>query len=571
MVMASPGGSRTLKLSILADIDNLNKSLKQGEAGVSGFTGKIQGFSDKMSLAFKVATAAAAAFAIKIGIDSIKAASDLGETISKVGVLFGDSAKDIEEFAGKAAQSLGQTKQQALDAAANFAIFGKSAGLSGEELVKFSTEFVSLAGDLSSFNNVSQDDAINAIGSALRGEAEPLRRFGVLLDEATLKNAAMQLGIITTTKEALTPQQKVLAAQKVIFEQTTAAQGDFARTSDGLANKTKILTAELDNTKVIIGEALLPLVLQLATVFQEKIVPLIQQFTYGLTGRGGLNDGLTESEKKAYLWGERVKGLIQTVINLKDEIITVGIVMATAFAASKIVSGVAAAIIGINTLIKAYNALKGASIIAGIASAFALNPALGVGAVALALPVLAAASKIAGMYDTKGITNEPSMGSTLDWNAIAKGSSVGGGNIDTSGAGDIPGLGGGDIPGLGGGGSSSTSTPKPKSALAIAVENVNRAVANMVDKQTTIDQDRANLQEQLGVLAAMKNGYSGLSQNYATGQANTSTLSGIRAASIVVNVNAPSIIDEEGMSRAVTTALNNSYFRGTNGAGALIL
>jgi hypothetical protein len=83
-----------------------------------------------------------------------------------------------------------------LDAAANFAIFGKSAGLSGEELVKFSTEFVSLAGDLSSFNNVSQDDAINAIGSALRGEAEPLRRkFGVLLDEATLKNAALQLGI----------------------------------------------------------------------------------------------------------------------------------------------------------------------------------------------------------------------------------------------------------------------------------------------------------------------------------------------------------------------------------------
>jgi hypothetical protein len=118
---------------------------------------------------------------------------------------------------------------------------------------------------------------------------------------------------------------------------------------------------------------------------------------------------------------------------LKDEIITVGIVMATAFAASKIVSGVAAAIIGINTLIKAYNALKASSIIAGIASAFALNPALGVGAVALALPVLAAASKIAGMYDTKGITNEPSMGSTLDWNAIAKGSSVGGGNIDTSG------------------------------------------------------------------------------------------------------------------------------------------
>jgi hypothetical protein len=560
-----------VKISFDADLTGLQKGVRGATTDVQSFGDKVGDFSRKAALAFAAVAAAVGAMAFKIGKDAVLAASDLGETISKVGVLFGDSAKEIEKFAEGAAKSLGQSKQQALDAAANFAIFGKSAGLSGEELVKFSTEFVSLAGDLSSFNNVSQDEAINAIGSALRGEAEPLRRFGVLLDEATLKNAAMQLGIITTTKEALTPQQKVLAAQKVIYDQTATAQGDFARTSDGLANKTKILTAELDNTKVIIGEALLPLVLQLATVFQEKIVPLIQQFAYGLTGRGGLNDGLTESEKKAYLWGERVKGLIKTVVDLKDEIITVGIVIATVFAASKIVAGVQATIVAINLLIKAYNALKASSIVAGIASAFALNPLAGVGAVALALPVLAAASKIAGMYDTKGITNEPSMGSTLDWNAIAKGSSVGGGNIDTSGAGGIPGLGGGDIPGLGGGGSSSKSTPKPKSALAIAVENVNRAVANMVDKQTTIDQDRANLQEQLGVLAAMKNGYSGLSQNYATGQANTSTLSGIRAASIVVNVNAPSIIDEEGMSRAVTTALNNSYFRGTNGAGALIL
>jgi hypothetical protein len=302
-----------VKISFDADLTGLQKGVRGATTDVQSFGDKVGDFSRKAALAFAAVAAAVGVMAFKIGKDAVLAASDLGETISKVGVLFGDSAKEIEKFAEGAAKSLGQSKQQALDAAANFAIFGKSAGLSGEELVKFSTEFVSLAGDLSSFNNVSQDEAINAIGSALRGEAEPLRRFGVLLDEATLKNAAMQLGIITTTKEALTPQQKVLAAQKVIYDQTATAQGDFARTSDGLANKTKILTAELDNTKVIIGEALLPLVLQLATVFQEKIVPLIQQFAYGLTGRGGLNDGLTESEKKAYLWGERVKGLIQTV------------------------------------------------------------------------------------------------------------------------------------------------------------------------------------------------------------------------------------------------------------------
>ena len=75
----------------------------------------------------------------------------------------------------------------------------------------------------------------------MRGEAEPLRQYGVLLDDASLRQAALELGIISTTKNALTPQQKVLAAQALIYQQTGTAQGDFARTSDGLANKTRIL------------------------------------------------------------------------------------------------------------------------------------------------------------------------------------------------------------------------------------------------------------------------------------------------------------------------------------------
>jgi phage-related protein len=231
-------GIPKVRVQFDADFDQLKKGVKGATNEVESFGSKVGDFSKKAGQAFALVGAAAAVMAVKIGIDSIKAASDLGETISKVGVLFGDSAKEIEKFADGAAQSLGQTKQQALDAAANFAIFGSSAGLAGEDLVKFSTDFVSLAGDLASFNNVSQDEAINAIGSALRGEAEPLRRFGVLLDAATLEAAAFSLGIYDGSG-ALTAQQKVLAAQKVIFEQTTTAQGDFERTSEGLANKIK--------------------------------------------------------------------------------------------------------------------------------------------------------------------------------------------------------------------------------------------------------------------------------------------------------------------------------------------
>lgn len=272
-------GNRTLKLSILADVDNLKKSLNSGAEDVQTFGDKITNFGKIAGAAFVAAAAAAGAFAVKIGIDAVKAASDLSETISKVNVLFGTASGDIQKFADGAASALGQTKQQALDAAATFATFGKAAGLSGQDLSKFSIDFVKLSSDLASFNNTSPEQAINAIGSALRGEAEPLRQYGVLLDDASMRQKALELGIIDSINNALTPQQKVLAAQALIFEQTGTAQGDFARTSDGLANQTRILTAELENAKTTIGAALLPIVLELATFIGDKFIPVIQDLS----------------------------------------------------------------------------------------------------------------------------------------------------------------------------------------------------------------------------------------------------------------------------------------------------
>jgi hypothetical protein len=287
-------GNRTLKLSILADVDDLKKKLNIADQAVETNSSKITDFGKKAGLAFAAATAAVGAFAIKIGIEGVKAASDIQESVSKVGVLFGNSANEIEKFAESAALSLGQTKQQALDAASTFAIFGKSAGLTGQALVKFSTDFTTLASDLASFNNTSPEDAIQAIGAALRGETEPLRRYGVLLDDASLKQAALGLGIIKTTKDALTPQQKVLAAQELIYQQTSAAQGDFARTSDGLANSQRILAAQITNIKTEIGEALLPVVSALTRMFTNEVLPIIQRVADVFSSKtGGLTDGVT--------------------------------------------------------------------------------------------------------------------------------------------------------------------------------------------------------------------------------------------------------------------------------------
>lgn len=217
---------------------------------------------------------------VALGAKTVGLASDLAETTSKINVLFGESATQIESWAATSATAFGQSKQQAMDAAATFATFGKSAGLSGTELVGFSTKMTGLASDLASFNNTSPEQAIVAIGAALRGETEPIRQYGVLLDDASMRNEAMKLGLIATTKDALTPQQKVLAAQSLILAQTSAAQGDFIRTSDGLANQQRILKAKLADTGAELGAKLLPLALKLV----EKVSALVDWFS-------GLSDG----------------------------------------------------------------------------------------------------------------------------------------------------------------------------------------------------------------------------------------------------------------------------------------
>lgn len=259
----------SLYVNLISTFDETG--LKKADGSLGNSEKSLENFKLKANAAFAAAGAAAATFAAKVSIDAIGAASDMNETISKSNVIFGEASNSVQKFAEDAATNLGQTKQQALDAASTFAVFGKSAGLAGQELSDFSTDFTVLASDLASFNNTTPEEAIQAIGAALRGEAEPLRKYGVLLDDATMRQKALELGLVKTTKEALTPQNKVLAAQALIYEQTKDAQGDFARTSDGLANSQRILTAELENIKISLGQALLPIV--------QELIPYVKGLT----------------------------------------------------------------------------------------------------------------------------------------------------------------------------------------------------------------------------------------------------------------------------------------------------
>jgi len=286
---------RTLKLEVLAETKQFVAGMNKANDETKSFGDKLGDFGKKAAAAFAVVGAAAGAMAIKIGREAIAAASDLAETTSKVGVIFETAAADIESFATTAAASLGQTRTQAMNAAATFATFGKSAGLAGKDLSTFSIEFVKLASDLASFNNTSIDQAINALGAALRGESEPIRAYGVLLNDATLKAKAMEMGLYSG-KGALDAQAKVLAAHKVILEQTRDAQGDFARTSDGLANSQRILSARIEETKIILGTALLPIANAVVKFFNENLVPVLEKIAGMFSGGegGGITDKIQE-------------------------------------------------------------------------------------------------------------------------------------------------------------------------------------------------------------------------------------------------------------------------------------
>lgn len=215
----------------------------------------------------------------------IAAASDLSEAQNKIQVLFGEDTAAVQRWASSAANSMGMSTLAATDAAATMGVFGKSAGLTGQDLVKFSTQMAGLSSDFASFYNTSPEDAMQAIGAALRGESEPIRRYGILLDDATLRQRALTLGIVDSTKNALTPQQRVLAAQAEILAQSSAAQGDFARTSGGLANQQRILAAQITNVKAELGAYLLPIAVKLASFFTGTLIPvvgnLIELFVFG--------------------------------------------------------------------------------------------------------------------------------------------------------------------------------------------------------------------------------------------------------------------------------------------------
>jgi hypothetical protein len=186
-------------------------------------------------------------------------ASAYGEQVSAATVTFGEEgAAQLEQFAEAASDTANISKTEATKAANSFATFARQAGLTGTAAVKFSTDLVQLAGDISSFRDISVEEALQSLQSGLAGEGEPIRRLGGDISDVALK--AEYLAV--TGKEVtgtLTQQQKVVAINSKLFKDFELAQGDVIRTGDSLANKTRNAEAEFENLKTELGEGLVPI------------------------------------------------------------------------------------------------------------------------------------------------------------------------------------------------------------------------------------------------------------------------------------------------------------------------
>lgn len=236
---------------------------KKTQVSANAMGSSFSKFSTWAQAAIVPATVAIAA----VGVASVRAASDLGESLNKAKVTFGDAAASVIAFSETSAAQLGIAQSEALEAAAAFGSMAQSAGLSEQAAADMSLKLVGLAADMASFNNQDPSEMLDKLRSGLAGEAEPLRRFGVFISEARVKAEAYRLGIAKVGSE-LTDAQKIQARYNIILQDTTKQQGDFARTvGESLPNQMRVLRAETTDLLAQIGENLIPLVVEAAKSF----------------------------------------------------------------------------------------------------------------------------------------------------------------------------------------------------------------------------------------------------------------------------------------------------------------
>lgn len=272
-----------LRADLSASVAQFESDMGKAAKAVEAFGNRAQKVSRSLQDAGAQMTLAITAPIAALGTLFGRAAIDAEEMQSAFNVSFGSMAQATREWAETTGDALGRSTFELQEAALAFNGLFKAGGPATEQMAELAKQFTVLAQDLSSFHNVTPEDALERLRSGLSGEAEPLRKFNVYLTEATVQQRALSMGLAKTTKE-ISEQDKILARAALIMEATTEAQGDVLRTQDSAQNKIREANANWQELSVTLGTRLIPIIGDVANVLGDlvekfgQISPAMQDF-----------------------------------------------------------------------------------------------------------------------------------------------------------------------------------------------------------------------------------------------------------------------------------------------------
>lgn len=232
--------------------------------------------------AFKAAITGALAY---VGVQQIaglyknfvQEAGDLEQSVGAVDAVFKESAAQMHQWAATASTSVGISKNEYNQFASVLGSMLKNAGTPMEQLGDKTNKLITLGADLASMYGGTTADAIEAISAALRGEMDPIERYGISLNDAMLTQEGLRLGI-QKTGGSFDTQQKQLIVQSLLFKQSADAQGNFYREQDTYQHKTQVLAAQWKDLSAQIGERFLPAAGMVAEWLSTQGLPLFDSF-----------------------------------------------------------------------------------------------------------------------------------------------------------------------------------------------------------------------------------------------------------------------------------------------------
>ncbi len=248
----------TLLVRIEADLKDVNRKLKQFDKNVDTTAKKAQRNFNKIGTAVKVVLGAVVVQQLaQAGMAAIKFASSVEEMQSKSSVVFGAFTQDVRNALSDFGDEVGRSTFELEGMASTIQDTFVPMGFARGEAAKLSVELTKLAVDVASFNNASDTETMRAFQSALIGNHETVRQFGIVITEATLQQELYRMGVTKNSKD-VDNATKVQARMNLILKGTTDAHGDAARTSGSFANTSKALGAALDELLVNVVTPLLP-------------------------------------------------------------------------------------------------------------------------------------------------------------------------------------------------------------------------------------------------------------------------------------------------------------------------